>query len=283
MKTIVKIFFIIISLTITNVLQLAAQTSVYESVEELAAKNKVRINLTATGSHYHNIVKANITNTTNDTLRLKFDGGRILEAKDDAFYDVLITQETKVDLQPKQEKEVKLVGYYCEKGKQNPKLGERYAFGRIAPNEWIAFAEYLTHSDSVPYKSVQQAVDVLSQNLSIGTIYPDNENGVKEMKRRLSEITQESYPWYYISSYKDVPIKLWGTLHFSVNDTSAVTVQIKNADGELVKKPIENKIYYPGYNYYEVDLKLNTWEKGEYVVEVIVDATKLRVRKRFEL
>lgn len=283
--------FILIALSIlfstTNLL--ATEKKKFKNIEEILSSKTIKFTVTGVGGHMGNCITIEAENTSPDTSFFRLEPGRRLVSVDTTEQDIFIVKEELVVLLPKEKKTINGFGFCCEATMHSPKAKSKFKIGFMEKKPWILLAEFFS-KNKFNQTPMQNAVWVMSNNHAISSVIGDNEIETEKIRSKLAELLNLPVPWYSIrfeqnenQVFSGKHIRLTGPVEFMVREMAIITIQIRNANGEIVAIPLQANSYMNGEHVFALDIDIKDWPKGKYTIIVFQDGMRQVRKKDFEL
>ncbi len=229
------------------------------SLEDALKKGFIKLHIKSKGGYTGEVIEMKIKNTGNSNLDFKLETGRRLDSKNNAEQDILITQPQQFSLCSNQIKTINVFGMCCQAHNSCPHENSEYTIGTMPDSNLIKLAIFIDKNKYYTNFTAQQAVWVVSDNNSLGSITDGNKFDVTNLRNYVSKITGKVIPPYEIAyqrqNDRDVMGRakaIEGTFDYSLPENAHVTIAIYNENGVLVQSFFENiehqkgdyKLYY---------------------------------------
>lgn len=285
MKSFNHIHLIVLALSFTEI-PVFANTCM--SVEEAAKKGLIKLSIKSKGGYTGSVIEMKILNNTEQNLGLKLEAGRRLDSKNDSYQDILVTQAQEIFVSAKQQKNFNVNGMCCQAHNSAPITGAFYKVGVMGDSNLVKLAKFIDKNKYYTNFTAQEAVWVVSNDNSLGSISQGKKEDVNNLRDYVSKITGKIIPPYEISygngSGTDLlgrVVKIEGIFDYQLLQNGHATIGIYNDEGRIVQLLFENlshekgdyKLYYtfntrnlPEGTYYAILRMDGTMQKQEEIV-----------------
>jgi len=285
MKSLNPIHLFILALSITEI-PVFANTCL--SIEEAAKKGLIKLNIKSKGGYTGTVIEMKILNNTNQPLGLKLEAGRRLDSKEDQYQDILVTQSQEMFVSAKQQKTFNVNGMCCQAHNSAPVKEQIYKVGVMADSNLVKVARFIDKNKYYASYTAQQAVWVVSNDNSLGSISGGKKEEVNMIRDYISKITGKVIPPYEIKYGNGTGgdllghvVKVEGVFAYHLFHNAHATIGIYNEEGRLVQLLFEDlshekgdyKLYYtfnarnlPEGNYYTILRMDGAVQKQEKIV-----------------
>ncbi len=275
MKSFHPISFLLIAFSLSDIPVFA---NAVLSVEEAAKKGFVKLFIKSKGGYTGEVIEMKVQNLTNRKLDLKVEAGRRLDSKKQNEQDILVTKEQEFFVNSNQTKSLNVSGMCCQAHNACPTIKNEYLVGKLADSSLIKLAMYIDKNKYYSNYSAQQAVWVVSDDNSIGSI----DDGDKEIKNNLrnfvSKLTGKVIPPYDISyqsgndgSAMGRAVRIEGVFDYSLPMACHSTMGIYNERGEMVQLIFENLQSDRGEYKHYYTFRIKDLPQGTYYARVNAD------------
>ncbi|MDB5257399.1 MAG: hypothetical protein JWM14_2094 [Chitinophagaceae bacterium] len=261
----------------------------YIALATYLKEGKVRAKLMSLGGHSENCMSIELKNLSKDTVFLFLEPGRRLLASDTTMQDILIVKKEEVLLTPLASKKINGYGFCCESTNRSPKTGTSYAIGHMAPAFWVKVAEFISNN-KFPSEALQSAVWVMSNDHDITSVYAQDEDAVRPLRKLLGEVKGVAVPWYSKTYEKDTDRVfsgkenyILGKIPYKLKNNAIVSIVVRDKWGTIAKTLVEEAAKGPGPQEYELELNVKGWGKGEYVITIMEDYSHVNTTFSFKI
>ena len=261
----------------------------FVSVADLIKEGKVQAKFFGVGIFQGNCILMKVKNNTTDTVWLLLEPGRRLLASDSIYQDILVAKTKRLQLLPWAETTTQVYGFCCQAHDHTPIKDLSFSVGYMAPPSLIKLAQVIDQHD-FPITAAQASVWILSDHLLPASLYNEDPNEIRLLKQTLGEILGIKMPWYAIEYEKDNilaysgrHLRVSGTLNYSLNQNTLVTITVRSKSGRLAKILMNSSPASAGTHAYDVNLIVKDWPKGQYTIFVHQDNANLNMQTTFEL
>ncbi len=261
----------------------------YISIEKYIKDNSINTKITGVGGYSEECLNFEIENLKPDTLFILLEPGRRIVSYDSTIQDILILKTVEITLPPLASIILKGYGFCCQSSNSSPSFGSKFNIGFMAPKTWVEFAEFADKSN-FPADALQNAVWVLSNNHPLSSIHNEKPELVFELKKIVAKLTKQEIPWYSLTFEKDTanlfsnkPERIFGKIDYYVKHNSVISINIRDAEGNVVATLIKKLAQNPGEYYYNLNLSVKGWKKGKYTINIIRNYSNIIAKKEFSL
>jgi hypothetical protein len=238
----VNLFLVVMSITETPVFAATAL-----SVEEAAKKGLVKLSIKGKGGYTGDVIELKVQSLVSQKLDLKLEAGRRLDSKKEDEQDILVTQAQQFALNGGQNKTLNVTGMCCQAHNHAPSVKSYYAVGKMADSNLVKLAAYIDKNHYYTNYSAQQAVWVVSDDNSLGSICDDEKEIRDSLRGFVSKLTGKKIPPYTISyqggddgSAMGRATRIEGLFEYDLPMNCHATMFICNERGETVQTIFEN-------------------------------------------
>jgi hypothetical protein len=257
-------------------------------IEELLLANKVQIKIKGMPDFNAQCLSFSLTNLTSDTVCIILESGNKLMSNNADHQDFYFLKSDIVCLEPHQTKlNSGHVFYY--KNLSSSLLDEEKNTRAITAENWRKLSEVIDAHD-YPIHVIQAAIWCITDNHPVSSIYSEDNKNIQLLRRTVTEIQKDGVPWYYVTYYEDTTVlysnkykNVIGNIEFYVPTSSIITINIRNRNNEVMSTLIKESSVGPGNHKFSLNVSVSSWTKGEYIVFVYEDYSKVIARKTFEL
>ncbi len=243
MKTLKSIIFVgLFASTINQTFALN-----FVSLEEAVKKGFVNLIIKSKGGYLGEVIEMKVKNNSNRSLDFRLETGRKLDSKNNNEQDILVTKPEEFSLCSNQTKTIKVTGMCCQAHNLCPHENADYSIGRMADSNLIKLATFIDKNKYYANFSAQQAVWVVSDNNSLGSITDGNRTVVETLRRYVSKLTGKTIPPYEISYVRNSEREVQGsaktidgTFDYTLPVNAHVTIGIYDENGVLVQTLFQN-------------------------------------------
>ncbi|MBL0329874.1 MAG: hypothetical protein IPP64_10775 [Bacteroidetes bacterium] len=275
MKSFHPISFLLITFSLTDIPVFA---NAVLSVEEAAKKGFVKLFIKSKGGYTGEVIEMKIQNLTSQKLDLRVEAGRRLDSKEQKEQDILVTKEQEFFVNANQTKSINIFGMCCQAHNNAPTVKHDYLIGKLADSSLIKLAMFIDKNKYYSNYSAQQAVWVVSDDNSIGSI----DDGDKEVKNNLrtfvSKLTGKTIPPYDVKyqsgndgSAMGRAVSIEGVFDYSLPIACHSTMAIYNERGEVVQLIFENLQSDRGQYKHYYTFRIKDLPQGTYYARVNAD------------
>ncbi|MBA3971837.1 MAG: hypothetical protein H0X46_06765 [Bacteroidetes bacterium] len=275
MRSCHPISFFIFALSIT---ELPAFASTILSIEEAARKGFVKLSIKSKGGYTGEVIEIKVQNLTAQKLELKVEAGRRLDSKNENEQDILVTHTQEFIVNANQLKILNVSGMCCQAHNSAPKNNSPYSVGKLADSSMIKLAMFIDKNKYYSNSSAQQAVWVVSDNNSIGSINDDDKDLKTNLRNFVSKLTGKAIPAYDINyqngsdgSAMGRANSIEGVFDYSLPMPCHASFVICNERGEIVQVVFDKLQSDRGdYNHYYT-FRTRGLPEGIYYARVTAD------------
>lgn len=224
-------------------------------------------------------------NKSNDTLFVDLESGQNLGNE---YPEMFIVKSQELMVLPHQQIENAGYAFYYE----NPTssiLDDTKQQNELTPEKWKKLARTI-NANEFTIEAIQAAIWCITDNHPLHSIPTKGNQNIQALKRTVSEIQKNEFPWYYLRITDDTTtlnntkqINLIGNISFYVESSSIITVNIRNNSNEVMTTLIEQTSVGPGTHKFSLNTNVSLWPKGNYVIYVYQDFSQILTRETFEL
>jgi hypothetical protein len=255
MKTLRSIPFIAFVLSMVDVPVFA---EVATTIEEALNKGMIKLMIKSKGEFTGKVIEMNVENRTSAALRLAVEAGRRLDSKAEEQQDILVTKQEELIVSAGQNKSFDIYGMCCQAHNACPKVNAEFSPGKMADSLLVRLARYIDKNKYYGNYTAQQAVWVVSDGNSLGSIDWET-RADKELVTFVSTITGKKIPPYRVRygngndhDLLGTPTKVEGVFEYRIPVNAHAGIAIYNSEGKLVQvlfKDLahskgEHKLYY---------------------------------------
>lgn len=250
MKSSNLIHLVVVAIGLTEI-PVFATTSM--SIEEAAKKGLIKLHIKSKGGFTGNVIEMKIFNNTDQTLALKLEAGRKLDSKVDQYQDILVTQAQEMFVSAKQQKIFNVNGMCCQAHNSCPAKEQLYKVGSMADSNLIKVAKFIDKNKFYTNFTAQQAVWVVSNDNSLGSISGGGKEEVNMVRDYISKITGKVIPPYEIiygngtgSDLLGKIVKVEGVFPYHLARNAHASIGIYNEEGRIVQILFEDLTHEKG-------------------------------------
>lgn len=260
-------------------------SSVGIPIDELIASGQIHVKINGTATFNAQCLSLDLINLTADTLIVSIESGKKLNAGNQ---DVFIVKSNEIYLLPHQTiRNAGHVFYY--ESPTNTIINGNTASNELTAEKWKKLSKVIDEND-FPITTIQAAIWCITDNHPVSSIQSSDMKNIQTLRRIVSELQQNELPWYYVTYYEDTSViysnkykNVIGNIEFYVQSSTIITINIRNKNNEVMTTLIKESAVGPGNHKFSVNASVSLWPKGEYVVFVYEDYSKVICRKTFEL
>ncbi len=259
------------------------------SIEKLISDNKIKVDFSGKGGHSGYCMLLVIENISADTQYVQLEAGRRLFSVDSSLQDIFIVKDNVVAVPPFQKVETSGYGFCCQSSNRSPYNTSKFTIGTMAPVEWQILADVINKND-FPEDAIQAAVWCISNDHPVSSIYWDDMDKIKLLRKTVAEIKNEEIPWYFTTYIEDTAQvftnkrkNIEGELSFYLNSNAVVSILVRDSHGLLVSTPLKETALSSGTHKFNFKQSVTNWKEGEYTIYIIEDFSRVIQRKKFRL
>ena len=248
------------------------------SVEEAAKKGFVKLFIKSKGGYTGEVIEMKVQNLTNRKLDLRLEAGRKLDSKKQNEQDILVTREQEFFVNANQTKSLNVSGMCCQAHNNAPTAKHEYLVGNIADSSLIKLAMFIDKNKYYSNYSAQQAVWVVSDDNSIGSIDDDDKDVKNNLRTFVSKLTGKAIPTYDVKyqsgndgSAMGRAVRIEGIFDYSLPMACHSSMAIYNERGELVQLIFENLQSERGEYKHYYTFRTKDLPQGTYYARVSAD------------
>lgn len=263
------------------------------TLDALDARSGVYYTLTALGGHQEYCLSLSLTNTTNDSIGIYIEPGRVFLADNSKFQDLVVMRSLYVKVPSGKEVKKSIYAFCCRATRASPPKGLAFRNGYYATGLMGKLADFVSKR-SFNGSDIQNSVWIISDGSSslnhpIASICEKNK-GTSTLKKWLADQLNKPYPWHCIE-YDLADTNLMHTRHlrvtgifsFKVSHYATVIIQVRTKEGHIVDYIQRNALYNAGHFDYPLDLDVKGWPKGVYEILVFEDGNRINKPTFFDL
>ncbi len=248
------------------------------SVEDAAKKGLIKLHIKSKGGYTGEVIEMKVQNLTNKALDLKVEAGRRLDSKQQDEQDILVTKEQEFFVKANQVKSLNISGMCCQAHNSAPSVKHEYLVGKLADSSLIKLAMFIDKNKYYSNYSAQQAVWVVSDNNSIGSIDDGNKEIKNNLRTFVSKLTGKVIPPYDINydsgsdgSVLGRAVSIDGVFEYSLPVACHSTLAIYNEKGEIVQIIFEHLQSDKGAYKHYYTFRTRNLPQGIYYARVEAD------------
>jgi len=254
-------------------------------IEELLLTNKVQVKIKGKVEFNGQCLSFDLENLTSDTLFVLLQSGNKLNSNSADFQDLFIVKSNVICLAPHQTKTNAGSVFYYE----NSSSIINETKGEITAEKWRKLAKIIDAND-FPINTIQAAIWCITDNHPVSSISSEDMKNIQLLRRTVSEIQKNELSWYYITFHEDTtvlyPVKhknVIGNIEFYLHSNAVVTINVRNKNGQVMATLVEESAIGVGKHKFSMNLSVSSWPKGEYIIYVYENYSKVNSKKTFEL
>jgi len=263
------------------------------TLDALDARSGVYYTLTALGGHKEYCLSLSLKNTTNDSIGIYIEPGRVFLADNSKFQDLVVMRSLYVKVPSGKEVKKSIYAFCCRATRASPPKGLAFRNGYYATGLMGKLADFVSKR-SFNGSDIQNSVWIISEGSSslnhpIASIC-DYNGTISPLKKWFADQLNKPYPWHCIeydrtdsSVWQSKHLRVTGNFSFTVSRYATLTIQIRTQDGQLVGYLQQNAVYNSGNFDYPLDLDVKGWPKGVYEILVFEDGNRINKPTFFDL
>lgn len=256
------------------------------SISEALAQKKIDASFISKGGHSGECVEMKIVNLTNDQLNIQLDAGDKLMSEDSTKQNIFISHTDLIALAPKGTRLKNIYGFCCAVTKHSPTKDNHFSFVKNSNGKEVKLASFINTHRSIDEDALQHAIWVVCNGEDAAGIYAEDMTEVQELKKLVAEITGKPIPWYTKKFDRDSTgmlvrraLKLYAVMHFDLMQPSEVTVVIKDATGNTMKIPMQEKLLERGHYDFEYNWETNMISPGTYYAQIYCNGQMIQEKE----
>jgi hypothetical protein len=256
------------------------------SIEKAVKTGLIQLEIKGKGGHSGICLHLKLSNKQSDSLYVILEAGRKLNSQNDEEQDILVTHEQLFALKGKEKKEADVYGFCCQASHHSPGKDSSFSVGKMADSAMIKLARFCD-KNKFPQDAVQNAVWCLSDNHDVAGI----DQSVEKLRKYVCEVKKVEMPWYQkdyaepgsgSTAFSNRTDKISGSINYTIEASSLLSIQLKDRDNKLVQKFTGNKMMSKGNYDYWFELQVTNWPKGKYYIDIYA-GEQLIMKKEFEI
>jgi hypothetical protein len=259
------------------------------SIAEAAKKGLIKLVIKSKGGHTGSVIEMNVTNNTGTGLGLRLEAGRKLDSQKQDQQDILVTQAQEIFVSAKQQKNINVNGMCCQAHNASPAKGCMYGIGVMGDSNLVKIATFINKNELYNDHAAQQAVWVVSDNNSLGSITGSNADLVKQLRNYVSKVTGKVIPPYEVrygngtsGDLLGKPTRIDGIFSYNQPMNGHATFEIYNSAGKRVQIIIENECHERGDYKIYYTFRTRYLPEGVYYARLKLDGM-LQKEEKIEL
>ncbi len=268
-----------------------AKTAKHVTLQDAICRKLISGTGKGLGGYQGYCVELQLRSLVPDSLVIAVEPGRRLKAEASEYQDILIVKSESVLLKGKGTATLRVYGFCCERTDSSPPAGSKFALNAMADSNLIKLAAHLNaghYGDGL----TQSAVWAISNGLPTGGICSLDEPAGIDLRRMVSDLKGEEFPWYTIGNHSFVSRagvihtirhSLKGTLNYSLPETKYVSCVARDSTGMPVGIIRSDWLTATRDGQYDLDLPVKTLAAGKYSVELVTHSGDVIARRSFEL
>lgn len=270
--------------------QLKASAMVNDSLtlDNLDAFSDMPFSLVALGGHQEYCLSLSLTNTTNDSIGIYIEPGRVLLSEKSDFQDLVVMRSLYFKLPAGKQGKNFIYCFCCSAHRKSPQNGAVFRNGYLDLSLLGRLGEF-ANKGRYPASDLQNCVWAISNNYPIASICEKNK-GVSPLKKWLADQLNKPYPWHCIeydladtNLMHSRHLRVTGIFSFKVSHYATVIIQVRTKEGHIVDYIQKNAVYSAGDFDYPLDLDVKGWPKGVYEILVFEDGNRINQPTFFDL
>lgn len=245
---------------------------------------RVKLIILSKGGHTGQCISMNIKSQYNDSMLLFIEAGRKLDSKDSTQQDILIVKDVFVPLASNQQKTVDVTGFCCQAHNGSPRADSIFFVGSLKDKKLYELGRYLNKA-KLDNGSIQYAVWAISDDNEVSSIGDDGTAEVANLRKFVSKLKNLpiEFGWYSIyykkvkgQLFSGVPEKVTGHFDYYISDFSHVYLNIRDAQGTVVKSFEVSKAAERGSYTYNLNWDASKNRAGVYSVRLYENGKELK-------
>jgi hypothetical protein len=268
--------------------QLKALAMVNDSLtlDDLENQYGVHYTLTALGGYQQYCLSLSLSNTTNDSIGIYIEPGRVLVCDSSYMQDLIVMRALYFKVSPREESRNSLFAFCCRAKKMPPSKNTRFENGYLDRDGLGMLAAFVSQGNYLS-KDIQSSVWAISDNRPIASIC---DGGTSPLKKWLVKMLNKPNPWHCIeydradtSVLQSRHLRVTGVFSFKVSHYATLIIQVRTKEGHIVDYIQRNALYTAGDFDYPLDLDVKGWPKGVYEILVFEDGNRINQPTFFDL
>ncbi len=220
-----------------------------------------------------------ITNTSAEDISVIIPAGLRLKADMDEFQDMVLPQTLQFVLRKGEKRAIPLIGKCVEASDMGPGESTAYVIEGMTSGSMLKLAQYADKNKLGGNSEIQYAFWAISDQHSLANL-----QGNSPLQKYVSEITKRPIP--PPGSFEPAPppriqrsYTVKGHLQYSLVMPSKVSLQVKDGEGKIVKKFLDEESKQKGNHTCDYAF---SWKEGKYETQLVVNG-QIRAKKTFEI
>ena len=269
--------------------QLKALAMVNDSLtlDNLDAFSDMPYSLVALGGHQEYCLSLSLTNTTNDSIGIYIEPGRVLISDNSKFQDLIVMRSLYFKVPPGKQSKQAVYAFCCKAKRASPAPNSLFRNGYFNSSPLCLLGNFINAGTYMPAE-IQSSVWAISDDYPIASIC---EGGtLSPLKKWLAMMRNKPNPWHCIeydradtSVLQSRHLRVTGAFSFKVSHYSTVIIQVRTKAGHIVDYIQRNALYTAGDFDYPLDLDVKGWPKGVYEILVFEDGNRINQPTFFDL
>lgn len=266
----------------------ATDTSGSCTFAELAAQGKVGLSGTGLGAHMGESVSVQVRDLSGQGLVTVLPAGWVLASEDASVQDLMLVRAEPLRIAPGGTATVTCRAFCVEANDAGPGTGARFTLGRMANAQLVSLAEFVNAGD-YPNDAVLFAVWTVTGERPISSIRADDMRAVEPLRRKVSEITGQTIPWYTVSyddtrddgRFSNEATRVTGRFDFRMVNNGVLRIVATDANGNVLSELGRDRHLGPGNYSMDIALTIRGWKRGTYSIRAYEGGSNLVERIDF--
>jgi hypothetical protein len=260
-----------------------AQTNAV-SIDEAYKKGLIQYEINGTSQgNTGACIAINFTNISSTIINLEVETGRILEASDSSYQNMIVSKRYFVRLQPKQKTTQNIYALCAEPGDVTPNNGISFTHGKMATGSLLGMAKYV-EANNLQNGTGQSLIWAIINGIT--TFYscdylPNMYASLKNFFATDKQIKFEECTAINNIAHKPVTTtvrRYKGSFGFSLPQDSEVEISLFDEDGNKVKQLDYNKKMEANWYDYEYEFTNANLPKGKtYELKLVINGKPKKV------
>lgn len=257
---------------------------------DAANQKKIKVELTGLGGYSDSCVAMQITNLTDESIKIRSQAGLRLLSEDKSEQDILVVKEGKFKVAPLATIKTKVFGFCCQSHNAAPGKGSKFKLGGMAVVPLAKLAHFLS-TGKFKSRDMQSAIWSISDGHSIGSLRRNDRESYRLLEV-VSAIKGVDIPWYTVSYRQNTDTLsvfnrthnvLNGRFKYQVPTQCVISLLVLNENGHVVKILQRGKLIAPGEHVQNVNMKVDDLPRGQYKLVIKTAENRFVEKKTFEL
>ena len=281
--------FLLLGLFLSNLLLAQAQ-----NFTDALAEGKILVTVKSQGGHNGQCISVHFEKMTDKSLKIKIPAGHIFECADSAYQNIIVLKNEEFALNNKKQF-IRLYGVCAEGSDGSPVKDMAYQLGKMANGNVLKMAEYIAANRLWAHEDAQSAIWSMTDGYApayikhaglLSTACQLLNVPLPEYKINVARSTPAAAPQRAVARPRPViqrePLSVEGAFEYQTNDSTEISVLVKNEAGDTVRTIFERQVQPPGRAKYSFYFKTTKLPPGNY--EVILydkDRAKKKIKVKY--